>query len=105
MLINVTIEHREPDHRALQVLIEANDIQEAAEKIIDIAKSMKPKYNYRTVNDTTWNGKEYLFIYADETSVDDNGYIPSFQVAVIPKQEESSIENIKEALYTTELFY
>lgn len=105
MLINVTIEHGWPDHRAPQVLVEANDIQEAAEKIINIAKSMKPKYNYRTFIDTVGNGREYLFIYADETSVDDDGYIPSFQVARIPKQEESSIESIKEALYTTELFY
>lgn len=101
MLINVTIECRESDCRAPQVLIEAKNNADAAEKIIKIAKSMRPECEFYFNDDKTFGGKEYTFIYMKDP---ESLYGFPIMIGRILKQEETPVELIKRALLETEEF-
>lgn len=101
MLINVTIECRDSDCRAPQIIIEANNEQEAAEKVIAIAKTMRPEYEYSIHDDVTIGGKAYTFIYAKIP----NSYSGlARMIGRIMKLEETPADLIKNALLETEIF-
>lgn len=101
MLINVTIECSEPDRRAPQVLVEAKDNADAAEKIIKIAKSMRPECEFYFNDSKTFGGKDFTFIYMKDPK---SLYEYPILIGRILKQEETSVELIKEALLETERF-
>ena len=100
MLINVIIEYREPDHIEYQVLVEANNAHEAAEKIIEIAKSMHPDYEYSFRDEATLRGWRYTWIYAQKPN--DEFDLP-FIIARIPEQKATSIEDIKGVFYESQI--
>ena len=101
MLINVTIEPRDSDCRAPQVIVEASNEQEAAEKIIAVAKTMRPEYEYSIYDDITLGGKEYTFIYAKTP----NSYSGlARMIGRITKLKETPVGLIKETLLETEIF-